>query len=474
MMAWSLAVGACGTRVPDGRIRAAAMVGGTRTVASGGSNLSGDTAAGVSAGGSAAGDSTAVGTSGAVASSGPVTGSAPGAGATGASAAVGGRATASSGQTAAGVSASGPATGSEVAIGVVGTFSGPVGHYVGDIAKGVQIWGQWANAHGGLNGHRVKVIVANDGGTPASFNSLAQQLVEQQHVIAFAFTTLGLAPGGNNSYLDSHHILTFGTEGGLDSTYNDPWLPTAVPSGHLYAQAMLHGYAQVAVPQGKTKLAVLSCSDFSLCDNFDTEWSSPAMQQETGLHVVYRGRPSLTTPDFTGICLDAQKAGAQGILNGLDTASIQRLADACARQGYHPLIGLADLLAQPSLAQDPNADGAVVGTKMAPWVNTDVPGIKTMYDAFAQFDPAEKPNGTFAGGWVAAQFLGAAAAHLPANPTPQDVLNGLGTVKGNNLGGLTYPLTYTAGQPSTKTVCWGTAVVKNRQFVPGPGGFQCK
>jgi branched-chain amino acid transport system substrate-binding protein len=358
---------------------------------------------------------------------------------------------------------------------VLGTFSGPVGHYVGDIAKGVQLWGQWANAHGGLNGHRVKVIVANDGGTPASFNSLAQQLVEQQHVIAFAFTTLGLAPGGNNSYLDSHHILTFGTEGGLDAAYSDPWLPTAVPSGHLYAQAMMHGYAQVAVPQGKTKLAVLSCSDFSLCDNFDTEWSSPAMQQETGLHVVYRGRPSLTTPDFTGICLDAQKAGAQGILNGLDTASIQRLADACARQGYHPLIGLADLLAQPSLAQDPNADGAVVGTKMAPWVNTDIPGIKTLYDAFAQFDPNEKPNGTFAGGWVAAQFLGAAAAHLPANPTPQDMLNGLGTVKANNLNGLTYPLAYTAGQPSTKAVCWGTAVVKNRQFVPGPGpAFQCK
>ena len=362
------------------------------------------------------------------------------------------------------------ATGSEVAIGVLGTFTGPVGVYVQDFATAVQVWGRWANDHGGLNGHRVKVVVADDGGSPAGFNSRAQQLVEQQHVLAFAFTTLGLAPQGNNAYLDAAKVPTFGTESGTNTPYNDPYVLTAVPSGDLYADAMIRGFADAAKSRNIKKLALLSCSDFNLCDNFDREWSSTAMQQATGLQVVYRGRPSLTTPDFTSICIDARNAGAEAILNGMDTASLNRLAESCNRQGYHPIIGLADLLARPELADNPHQEGSIVGTKQAPWFDTRAPGIAEMVDAFAKYAPGTAVNGTLAGGWTAARFLQAAAANLPANPTPADFLAGLATLNGTTLGGITYPLRgYAAGKPSPKLLCYSAAVVKGGRFASAGG-----
>lgn len=464
LLAGLATMSACGNRVGDERIAAASYLDGTETevVQSGGGTATGA--------GSTSGDDVAVAdpSSGAPVTSGGggSTGGGGGSGSTGGGATTGGP----GGGAAAGPAAPaapGPATGSEVSIGVLGTFTGPVGVYVQDFVTGVQVWGRWVNDNGGLNGHRVRVVVGDDGGSPAGFNSRAQQMVEQEGVLAMAFTTLGLAPGGNNAYLDSVGVPTFGTEGGGNTPYENPNVLTAVPSGDLYAQAMMYGYDRAA-PQVE-RLAILSCSDFGICDNFDREWSSAAMEQATGIRVVYRARPSLTTPDFTSICIDARDAGAQGILNGMDTASINRLADACARQGYFPVIGLADLLGRPELAQNPNADGAIVGTKSAPWFDTRAPGIAEMQAAFARYAPGVELNGTLAGGWLAARFLQAAAVNLPENPTSADFIAGLADLNGTDLGGTTYPLQYTPGQPSPRRVCFSAAVVSGGAFVPGPG-----
>jgi branched-chain amino acid transport system substrate-binding protein len=98
-----------------------------------------------------------------------------------------------------------------------------------------------------------------------------------------------------------------------------------------------------------------------------------------------------------------------------------------------------------------------------------------MYDAYAQFAPGLTPSGASITGWTFGTFFAAAAARLPANPTAQDVYDGLNQIRGNDLGGLTYPLTFTAGQPSARKICWGTVLVKGRTYVPGPGpAFQCR
>jgi branched-chain amino acid transport system substrate-binding protein len=466
----STLVAACGSRESDSAIRADNVSGATKV-------LSQREAASVVAPGGSSSDlatttttlATGAGQASGAAAGNTATGSSPGA-----AVKTGSSATSGSGGTG-GAATAGPATGSPVNVGVLGSFSGAVGAYIDDITTGIQVWAKWTNAHGGLNGHPVNVVVADDGGSPANFNSLAEQLVTQDHVIAMDFTTLGFAPDGNNSYFDSQHVLTFATEGGLNNSYTDPWIPTSEATGTAYAEAMMFGYADGMIPQHLTKIAVLTCTDFSLCTNdFTPTWTSSAMEKATGLQVVYSAQASLTTPDFTNICIAAKNAGAQGILLGMDTASIERLAGDCAQQGYHPIMGVADLLAQPSLLTDPNTAGAIVATKTVPWIDTNVVGIQQLDQAFAQYDPGAPVDGTDANGWEAGEFLGAAAANLPANPTAADVLNGLNALNGTTLNGLTYPLAFTAGQPSPRKVCYGTVEVQGSKFVPGPGQqFQC-
>jgi branched-chain amino acid transport system substrate-binding protein len=464
-------VAACGTRESNSAIRADNVSGATKVISQQEASSSSPTAG--------AGSSVTTTTTGSGGSVGATSSGSTGSAANGSSAAgapkTGSSVLGAAGSTSAGSVTAGPASGSVVNVGVLGTFSGAVGAYIDDITTGIQVWAKWTNAHGGLNGHPVNVIVADDGGSPANFNSLAEQLVTQDHVIAMAFTTLGFAPDGNNSYFDSQHILTFATEGGLNNSYTDPWIPTSEATGTAYAEAMMFGYADGMVPQHLTKIAVLTCTDFSLCTNdFTPTWTSSAMETATGLQVVYSAQASLTTPDFTNICIAAKNAGAQGILLGMDTASIERLAGDCAQQGYHPIMGVADLLAQPSLLTDPDTSGAIVATKTVPWIDTSVVGIQQLDQAFAQYDPGTPVDGTDANGWEAGEFLGAAAAKLPANPTAQDVLNGLNALNGTDLNGLTYPLSFTAGQPSPRKVCYGTVEVQSSKFVSGPGQpFTC-
>jgi branched-chain amino acid transport system substrate-binding protein len=69
-------------------------------------------------------------------------------------------------------------------------------------------------------------------------------------------------------------------------------------------------------------------------------------------------------------------------------------------------------------------------------------------------------------------FFAAAAAHLPDDPTPQDVYDGLNQIRNDDLGGLTYPLTFTAGQPSARKVCWNLLVIKNKAYTPFSGSAQ--
>ena len=369
----------------------------------------------------------------------------------------------------------GPATGTPVTVAIVGTFSGPVGALVKDTTTGARIWAAYANAHGGVNGHKINLVIGDDGGDPARYNSLVQQFVERDKAIAFLYTTLGFAPNGNNRYLDSKKIFTFGTEGGLDNAYQNPYLLTAVPSGRTYADAMLYAFGKIAKAQGKLKLAEYACSDFSLCDNFDAEWSNPKALKATGFTLVDRGRPSLTQPDFTTQCINAKNAGANAIIAALDTASLRRFAADCVRQNYKPLMGSADVVVTPSIADDSNMEGFVIGSKLASFKATSVPGIQKLEQALAQYAPGQKNSGGIAYGWLLGTFFGHAAKSLPANnPTATDVGNGVYALKGDDLEGMTYPLSFTRGQPSPNKLCYGVTVVQSKGFQQGPGAaLQC-
>ena len=358
-------------------------------------------------------------------------------------------------------------------IGSVGTLSGPVGAFIKDSVFTVGVWVKWVNGRGGLNGHPVRHIIADDSGDPARYNSLVRQMVEVQGVIAFLFNSIGFA-GGDLSYVNSKRVPIIGHEGGSDLGYESPMVFTPWPAGTPYSYGLLGSLSRVAVPAGKTKLASLACSDVKLCDIFDKMWTGPAAK-ELGFEVVYRARPSLTQPDFTAECISARQAGAQAIILGLDNNSVLRVGRSCARQGYKPIFGMADGLAMPSIAADPNMDGTVVGTKVAPWPGRDIPGLAELHQAFEAIVPGVEPSGASGPAWVSAKVFEAAGRNLPDHPTAGDVLNGLWSLSGETVGGMTYPLSFAKGQTSARRSCWGVVTVTGGKFVASQGtGLTCR
>jgi branched-chain amino acid transport system substrate-binding protein len=335
------------------------------------------------------------------------------------------------------------------------------------------VWVKWKNAHGGVNGHPLRHLIADDGGDPARYNAAVRQMTEEQGAIAFLHNTIGFA-GGDFGYITQKRMPVIGHEGGIDAAYDNPFVFTPAPSGATYAYAGAAAIASVAVPAGKKKLGVLACSDVKLCDTFDKVLTGP-QAKELGFELVYHARPSLTQPDYTGECISARQAGAEVIIHILDNNSMLRVARSCARQGYHPTWGYFDNVTLPSVAQDPNTEGGIVAVKAAPWIGTDLPGLAEIHSAFAEAAPGVEVNGAHVNGWVSAKTFEVAARNLPDKPTNEDVLNGLWSIQGDNLGGLTYPLTFPKMGNSPKKACWGVVLIQNKKFVaPQGSALTCK
>ena len=358
---------------------------------------------------------------------------------------------------------------SVIKLGSVGTFSGPVGALVKDTVTGIRIWSQAVNATGGVNGHPIQVLVGDDGGDPGRFNSVVQQFVDKDGVLAFLFNTLAFAPNGNNKYLDGKKIFTFSETGSLELSYTDPYVLSPSPAGLSYADAMILAFSNGIGAKGGVKLAAFACSDFSLCDNFDNRWSNKEVLRKAGFELVARGRPSLVQPDYTSQCLAAKQGGATAIIVALDGASIRRFAGDCARQDYHPVLSSADLVITRDLLTDPNVDGLVVGGKMVPFPSSDSPGMKEAHAAFDRFAAGQIVTGGFAYGWLVGEFFAQAAKNLPDKPTYADLADGIYSIRNNDMKGMTYPITITRGHVIDRQLCFGTTIIKGGKFVAAPG-----
>jgi branched-chain amino acid transport system substrate-binding protein len=72
---------------------------------------------------------------------------------------------------------------------------------------------------------------------------------------------------------------------------------------------------------------------------------------------------------------------------------------------------------------------------------------------------------------VTAKLFEKAAANLPEPPTSEAVLRGLWSLRNDDLGGLTYPITFIENQPAPLVNCWWTLRIKEGSWI-SPDRFQ--
>src|SRR5262245_492290 len=71
-----------------------------------------------------------------------------------------------------------------ITVGFICSCTGPLAKSIGRSEEVIQAWAKYTNANGGLNGHPVKVITADDGQNPAQALKAVKKLVEQDKVMA--------------------------------------------------------------------------------------------------------------------------------------------------------------------------------------------------------------------------------------------------------------------------------------------------
>lgn len=358
---------------------------------------------------------------------------------------------------------------SPVVIGSVGALSGPVGATLKAGVLAVQVWVRYINDRGGLNGHPVTYITADDGFDPARHRALTQDLVENKRVLAFVYNPEGSGGQASLEYLEKKRIPVIGNDGGGNFVYESPMYFPYASAGDELALGSVAALASRAMPTKDVKLGTLVCSEVSNCHNFESVWNSPRALK-FGFQAVYRGRATLTQPDFTAECLAARNAGVRAMLVALDSNTLTRLANSCARQGYRPIYGQPGATAQAFHLAADSLEGSTIGTGVFAFPSASTAASKEFHAAMGDYAPAVGVAGGHADGWVAAKLFQEAAKSIAEPPMTAQILDGLWSMRNNDLGGLTYPLIFERDKPAARRACWAIVVIRGGLFVADDEG----
>jgi branched-chain amino acid transport system substrate-binding protein len=469
---------ACGTQLSKSQIVAAAN--GSST---GGSQLSDSQGAGAGGGGSdasggGAGGSPAAGGSAAVGGStgqagaggtGAQSGGPGGSGATGsgASGASGGAHGGAGGGAGGGITGVRLANLSPVVIGNVGEYSGVVGSIFPGGAAAMQAWAQAANTRGGLNGHPVKVVAADDGSDPARGLSLVKQMVEGQGAIAMAGSMIPLSFPGIRPYLDQKGIPLVGGDVTLADWIQDPLIFPQGTDVHSISVAAVN----LITAGGLNKLAIVYCGESPSCKALaDAAGASPP----PGVQTVYTAQISIAQTDFTTECLTAKSRGAQAIFVAADANSVIRVGRSCAQQSYKPRYGTASIAVGPQLAADANMNGLIAPVNNAPWFLSNTPGTREFANVMRTYAPGAPLSAPAASMYASGKLLEASSSHLGPTAKSADLIAGLTSQHNQTLDGLAPSLTFSPGQPSGPVKCYFVVAVQNGQWVAPNGATpQC-
>jgi ABC-type branched-subunit amino acid transport system substrate-binding protein len=367
-----------------------------------------------------------------------------------------------------------PAPCAPLVIGSVGTWSGIVGQNVIGGLNALRSWVASINATGGLGGHQVRLEVADDGTDPARHRALVQEFVERRGVVAFVYNAAVFSGQASVEYLGARKVPVVGGSGTEPWYTTSPMFFTQIIAGEVAIEATTASYARSAKAANMTKMGLVTCSDgVQVCE--DTARSVPRYASKYGVQLAYQGRASLAAPDFTANCLAARNAGVQILYLALDANSYQRFGRSCASVDYRPKYGIAQPVMLAEVARDANMQGSPGVSYTAPFFFNPLPAIAEFHRAMSQYAAGVPLTGSASLGWSAAKLLQASARRLSAVPTSADILEGVWSLNGEDLGGLTAPLRFRRDGPTVPPVCyWQVVVADNSYKSPDNGQRHCE
>src|SRR4051812_15651138 len=153
-------------------------------------------------------------------------------------------------------------TATTITIGGTVPITGPAALF-GSVGRGADAYFKYVNAHGGVNGRKIKYLFRDDAYDPARTVQLTRELVENDHVLAI-FSTIGTDNTvATTDYLNAAKVPQLfagtGTARVGDNFKSHPWTMGYLPS--FRAEGVIYGRSIAKV--AGAKVAVLAeASDF--------------------------------------------------------------------------------------------------------------------------------------------------------------------------------------------------------------------
>jgi branched-chain amino acid transport system substrate-binding protein len=363
------------------------------------------------------------------------------------------------------------AKGATINLGSICSCSGPEAPSLGGAEQTLQAWASYTNANGGINHHPVKLTVLDDGGSATTSAQDARQLVEQDHVMAIV-GELSLNDGTWQNYVAQQGVPVIGA-----ANYNPVFAtnPDFFSTGSQ-TPALTYGVLAQAKADGATKMAVLPCAEAPACTQFLGLFK--ALGPLLGVNIVYSPKITVTQPSYTANCLAAKSAGAKAMVILENSATVVRFANQCSQQGYTPTqLNLTGTVGTNWTSS--SALSGAIGIESNPVLAVTSGAMATYHAAIAQYASSLPSNSVYneldVQAWDGAQAFALAAKRANVTPTstPADVKKGLYTFKNETVGGLTPPLTFTAGKPAFTTCYFVTKVAGGKFTAPFGATGQC-
>ncbi|MCK9898050.1 ABC transporter substrate-binding protein, partial [Frankia sp. AgB32] len=291
----------------------------------------------------------------------------------------------------------GPSAGGTWKLGSDLTCSGPLASSAGPYCDAVKAWAKSVNASGGINGHKIDLIVKDDAGNPATGLRNVRELVEQDHVIAL----VGLPPAYTfSAYLKARNVPAIGIIGNSD--YRNP----------AFFNIGLNPFASVFSVTQETSRVGTKSFGFAYCaESAGCAQSLPIIQLAAANagQTMTAVKISSSAADYTAPCLQMKNAGVQSMLIGAGSDVVLRVLDSCVAQGLKARVAAPAQAIQPAdWLKDKNTEGMIAVSGYAPWYDSSIPGIKAYQQGMAKYAPGVATGAATSAAWsIAEVFKGA-------------------------------------------------------------------
>lgn len=370
--------------------------------------------------------------------------------------------TSSSKQSAASLAKNRP-TGTPFKVGFIAASNSPQASAVTGVLPSTQAWADYMNAHGGINGHPVELVVKLEPSNPGIALNDVKQMVSDG-VVAI------IDGDGNDdaswtSYIESQQIPVYAL--GFDS----PAMTVSTDDFSPATSEFYFDYELVASAKkiGKTNMGFMYCAEQAVC----AQEVAPLKQiaKAEGVQVPFTASILASAPNYTAQCLAAKAAGVNALYIADAPATVLAVASDCVQQGYNPTEISDDGAFSQSFAKAPGFNGMIATEDNMPFFVTSTPASKTMHDAWQKYEPQiisspdldEESVLAWTSGMLIAEGAKAGSVGSTNPISGPALIAGMYKLHSTNVDGLTPTLTFVKGQPH-ENQCWFWVRIENGHF----------